>query len=132
MSEKPQSKMLPVAVDAIAPDGSHVRILCGTSRGSMAHFELGAGEISRPVKHRTVEEIWFILSGVGIMWRQAEGSDPQETDLRPGVSLTIPTGTAFQFRNTGRVPLEAIGVTMPPWPGPDEAEEAEGAWEPNI
>jgi hypothetical protein len=34
---------LPGERDAIAPDGSCVRVLLRLARGSMAHFELGAG-----------------------------------------------------------------------------------------
>jgi len=52
--------------------------------------------------------------------------------LRPGTALTIPVGTAFQFRNTGFEPLAAVGVTMPPWPGEDEAMEVAGAWAPQL
>jgi len=51
-------------------------------------------------------------------------------DLRPGTALSIPRGTSFQFRNTGRVPLEVVGVTMPLWPGAGEAVEVEGPWAP--
>jgi hypothetical protein len=32
-----------------------------------------------------------------------------------GVCLTIPAGTVFQFRNTGREPLVFLCITMPPW-----------------
>ena len=123
---------LPVAADAVAPDGSLVRVLASTSRGSMAHFELGAGEISIAQRHRTVEEIWYVLEGLGQMWLQQAGGSGRVIDMRPGVSLKIPPDARFQFRNTGRVPLAAIGVTMPPWPGPDEAVQVDGAWEPDI
>jgi len=43
----------------------------------MAHFELAAGRVSRAVAHHTVEEIWYILSGRGRMWRRQ--GDRQET-----------------------------------------------------
>ena len=39
------TKQLGIASDAIAPDGSEVRILGQTARGSMAHFSLPAGAI---------------------------------------------------------------------------------------
>jgi mannose-6-phosphate isomerase-like protein (cupin superfamily) len=45
------------------------------------------------------------------------------------VSISIPVGAAFQLRATGAAPLEAVAVTMPPWPGMDEAIPAEGIWE---
>jgi mannose-6-phosphate isomerase-like protein (cupin superfamily) len=125
-------KLLPTRHDAVAPDGSLVRLLPGLVGGSMAHFELGAGEVSRPLQHRTVSEIWYVVQGLGRMWRRQDGLEPREIELRAGIALTIPVGTSFQFRNTGREPLAAIGVTMPPWPGEDEAMETDGPWTPNL
>ena len=124
--------LLPARHDAVAPDGSLVRILPSLEGGSMAHFELGPGEVSRAMRHRTVSEIWYIVGGLGRMWRHQDGAEPREIELRPGVALTIPVGTSFQFRNTGREPLAAIGVTMPPWPGEGEAVDADGPWTPRL
>jgi mannose-6-phosphate isomerase-like protein (cupin superfamily) len=124
--------ILPTQHDAVAPDGSLVRLLQRLPEGSLAHFELGAGEVSRAMRHRTVSEIWYVVAGLGRMWRRREGLPAREIDLRPGVALTIPVGTAFQFRNTGREPLAAIGVTMPAWPGEGEALEADGPWAPRL
>ena len=42
--------LLPTRRDAIAPDGSQVRFLVRLPGGSMAHFELGPGEVSRPMQ----------------------------------------------------------------------------------
>lgn len=115
------------AADAIAPDGSEVRLLAQGARGSMAHFLLPPGAVSKAVAHRTIEEVWLVLGGEGRMWRKHEG---EETilDLRPGLSLVIPVGAHFQFRNDGAAALECVGVTMPPWPGTDEAYEVAGVW----
>jgi len=121
------TKRLPVARDEVAPDGSDVRILLGLDRGGMAHFELGAGQTSAAVAHRTVEEIWYILSGHGEMWRK-QGDREEVVALEAGVCVSIPTGTEFQFRCLGEEPLAAIGATMPPWPGPQEAYEVNGKW----
>ena len=118
---------LPGAPDAVAPDGSDVRVLLRLGRGSMAHFELAAGRVSRAVAHRAVEEIWYILAGQGRMWRR-QGERQQTVPLRPGTCLSIPAGTHFQFRADGGGPLAAVGVTMPPWPGGDEAYDVPGAW----
>jgi mannose-6-phosphate isomerase-like protein (cupin superfamily) len=125
------TKALAAAADAIAPDGCEVRILVATGRGSMAHFTLGPGQISRAVTHRTVEEVWYFLSGEGRMWRRL-GEREEITAAMPGVSLSIPLGTRFQLRNDGPVPLAAVAVTMPPWPGEDEAYLVEGRWLPNV
>lgn len=122
------TKRLPVARDAVAPDESDVRVLLQLKGGGMAHFELGPGKISRAVAHRTVEEIWFFLSGRGEMWRKQEDRE-EVVPVEPGVCLTIPCGTHFQFRSFGYEPLAAIGVTMPPWPGEGEAYEVVGKWD---
>jgi mannose-6-phosphate isomerase-like protein (cupin superfamily) len=117
--------------DDLAPDGSEVRLLCRLERGSMAHFTLPAGHISRPIAHRTVEEIWYIVGGEGEMWRRQDDAE-QVTSLRSGISLSIPVGTTFQFRASESTPLVAIGITMPPWPGANEATPAEGPWTPSL
>jgi mannose-6-phosphate isomerase-like protein (cupin superfamily) len=120
-------RRLPEDYDVLAPDGSEVRILASSPRGSMAHFTLTAGMVSQAVAHHTVEEIWFIVSGQGEMWRKS-GNDESIVTLSAGLSLTIHVGTHFQFRNTGAEPLQAVGVTMPPWPGMDEAYTVTGKW----
>ena len=96
----------------------------------MAHFELRPGETSAAVVHRTVDEIWYFLEGSGEMWR-IDGKQEETVPVEQGVCITIPVGTRFQFRSTGGRPLGAIGVTMPPWPGMDEAVEVDGIWEPS-
>ena len=120
---------LPAQRDVLAPDGSDVRILLGLERGGMAHFELAPGRTSKAVAHRTVEEIWYVVGGRGEMWRR-QGAREEVLALEPGVCLTIPLGTQFQFRSLGAEPLAALGVTMPPWPGEGEAYEVRGKWEP--
>jgi mannose-6-phosphate isomerase-like protein (cupin superfamily) len=122
---------LPSEPTTIAPDGSAVRILPQLAGGSMAHFALAPGETARAVCHRSVEEIWFVLTGRGEMWREQEGKTAI-VDLHPGVSLTIPVGTRFQFRSFGPEPLAAVAVTMPPWPGEGEAMIVTGPWEPTV
>lgn len=114
--------------DAVAPDGSQVRLLCAGSCGSMAAFRLLPGAVAKAVAHRSVEEIWYVVAGYGRIWRSAAGSE-EITELTPGLSLTIPTGTRFQFRCDGERPLDIVPVTMPPWPGDREAYLVEGPWE---
>ena len=117
--------------DAIAPDGSEVRLLAATGRGSMAHFRLPAGAVSKAVRHRTVEEVWYFVAGSGEMWRRL-GDQEETAVVAPGVSVSIPVGAVFQFRADRDRPLEAIAVTMPPWPGADEAVPAEGSWPATV
>ena len=121
------TKRLPAARDVVAPDGSDVRILLGLRGGGMVLFELAPGRTSIAVTHRTVEEIWFFLSGSGEMWRK-QGEREEIARVERGVCVTIPLGTHFQFRAIGTEPLAAVGVTMPPWPGDHEAVRVQGAW----
>ncbi len=126
-----ETKRLPVASDATAPDGSAVRLLLALPGGSMAHFELAPGETSTAVAHRTVEEIWFFLRGRGELWRKLEAQEAL-TAVEPGVCITIPVGTHFQFRAFGPEPLSAVGITVPPWPGDGEARRVAGPWTPTV
>jgi mannose-6-phosphate isomerase-like protein (cupin superfamily) len=122
---------LPAAPDLVATDGSDVRVLLGLAGGTMAHFELAPGVTSRAVAHRTVEEIWFFLTGRGEMWRKRREHEAV-VRVEPGVCVTIPLGTHFQFRSFGEQPLAAIAVTMPPWPGDGEAYDVPGKWTPGA
>ncbi len=118
---------LPAEPHVVAPDGSDVRILLGLAGGGMAHFELAPGKTSKAVRHRTVEEIWYILRGAGQMWRRQDSRE-EIVELAQGTCLTIPLGTEFQFRSSGNEPLSAVAITMPPWPGEDEAVFVDGHW----
>ena len=117
---------LPSEPDAVAPDGAQIRLLVAGRCGSMAHAALEPGAVTRPVKHRTVEEVWYVLSGSGQI---AIGGEI--VAVRAGSSVLIPTGTPFQFR-AGYAGLGVVMTTMPPWPGADEAEPAEGPWTPTV
>jgi mannose-6-phosphate isomerase-like protein (cupin superfamily) len=121
------SMRLPLERTVVAPDGSDVRALLGLASGGMAHFELAAGKTSAAVTHRTVEEIWFVVSGRGEMWRK-QGAREETIALEPGVCLTIPLGTRFQFRASSSESISAIGITMPLWPGEAEAVPVAGPW----
>lgn len=122
---------LDLALQVIAPDGSKVLPLLEHEGGSMAVFELGPGLASLAVAHHRVAELWYFLSGRGEMWRRL--ADYEETvDVIEGVCISIPRGTWFQFRCLGDEPLRALGVTMPPWPGPHEAYVVEGPWQPRL
>lgn len=124
-----ETKRLSQEIDQVAPDGSSVRVLLGLQGGLMGHYELAPGHVSAAVMNQTVEEIWFFLSGRGEMWRKQR--EREETILvEPGVCVTIPLGTRFQFRSFENEFLSAVGITMPPWPGHSEATVVKGKWDP--
>ena len=138
--------------DVYAPDGSEIRLLTGARHGavksSVVEVTLPAGQVSRPVYHRTVEETWYVLEGTGRVWRSppgmaspelAEGPDSDAApvaplDVSPGDALVIPTGWRFQFAASPNAALRFLCHTTPPWPGEDEAVAAEhgGLGEPTV
>jgi mannose-6-phosphate isomerase-like protein (cupin superfamily) len=93
-------KSLTASPDYHAPDGSEIRLLSQSRRGGLCHCTLPRGKTSKPVSHIHVEEIWYVLSGEGEVWRKstvAEGI----VQVGAGVSLTIPAGTRpLGFRST--------------------------------
>jgi len=118
--------------DVIAPDGSEIRLLAtsehGATKSSLVEVTLESGQVTRPVRHRTVEEVWYVLEGDGKVWRCPPDAEPtftQVIDVSPGHSLVIPTGWSFQFSTSPDGPLRFLCHTTPPWPGEDEAVSVE-------
>lgn len=127
--------------DVHAPDGSEIRLLTdarhGAVKSSVVEVTLPAGQVSRPVYHRTVEETWYILEGRGQVWRCPPGVDAADAapqDVSAGDALVIPTGWRFQFAASFETELRFLCHTTPPWPGEDEAAPAEagGLGEPTV
>ncbi len=127
--------------DATAPDGSEIRLLADARhsavKSSLVEVVLPAGQVSRPVYHRTVEEIWYILEGEGQVWRcppDADGTSVPPQQVSPGEALVIPTGWRFQFAAGPEASLRFLCHTTPPWPGEDEAVPAGygGLGEPTV
>lgn len=124
-----ETRSLPASPSTFAPDGSEIRLLAQTSRASTVHARLQAGSLSAAICHKTVDEIWYVLAGRGQLWRsQGEKGHQQIDDLQPGISLSIPAGTHFQFRAAEGSPLDILIATIPPWPGAEEAVLVPGRW----
>lgn len=113
--------------DAITPDGSEVRLMGAVNAGTTSSFSLPAGASSAPIEHRTVEELWVVISSRGQIWRK-QGEREEITGLETSMGPSIPLCAHFQFRAAPDVVIVAVGVTMPPWPGHDEAIPVEGPW----
>ncbi len=105
-----------------AADGSEIRELLRTAGASLAHCTLPAGVVSFAVRHKSVEELWYVLSGSAELWRKT-GAEEELLEAGPGCSLCIATGAAFQFRTTGDEPFVFLIATFPAWPG-----DVEGPW----
>ena len=122
--------------DAIAPDGSEIyyRVL-DAKNASVVEVVLAPGRTTRAIRHRTVEEIWYVLAGAGEVWLRAPGDAGSETrSMASGDTVVIPTGWDFQFRATGDRPLRFVCFTSPPWPGEHEAIPVDdgGLGEPTV
>lgn len=120
---------LPAAYDVLAPDGSEIRVLGALRGASMAHGTLPPGGVSLAVRHRTVEELWYVLGGAAEVWRKL-GETEQTVRVEAGSALTIPLGAHFQFRTVGAEPFTFIMCTVPPWPGEGEAVRVPDHWPP--
>ena len=121
----------PAKADAKSPAGADIRFIMDGPTGNMIHSTVPPGQINRATVHATVSEFWFVLEGQGEIWRK-DAVEERVTPLLPGVSIDIPVGTAFQYRNVGAGPLTFICISMPPWPGDSEATHLTGAWQPTI
>ena len=122
---------LPAMPDARSPAGADIRFIMDGPQANMIHATVPPGQINRATVHATVSEFWYVLSGEGAIWRRdAEGE--RITPLMAGTSIDIPAGTAFQYRCDGDEPLRFICITMPPWPGDQEATFLPGAWTASI
>jgi mannose-6-phosphate isomerase-like protein (cupin superfamily) len=121
-----RSAAVPSEPDVIAPDGSLIGLLAVGESASMVHCTLPAAAVTRAVRHRSVEELWFVIAGSGVLWHGGE-----TVELRRGVSVVIDRGVPFQFR-AGHGGLALVIATIPPWPGGDEAEPADGPWAPTV
>jgi len=126
-----QTRSFPSDPDGRSPAGADVRILVEGETGSMIHSTVPAGQVNRATVHATVSEFWHVLSGEGQIWRR-DGTEEATTALVSGISIDIPVGTAFQYRCTGADPLQFLCISMPRWPGAEEATVIEGPWKPTA
>lgn len=113
----------------LPPDDHEVRVPLLRKGGVLVHCILPPRKTSNPIMHdKIVQEAWFCLQGTGQFWRK-QGDIEKIVDVKPGTTLTIPTKTHFQFRNTSDDdPLIFLICTLPFWPGPQEAVPVEGKW----
>jgi len=126
-----QTCSFPSSPDDRSPAGAEIRHLMDGETGSMIHSTVPPGQVNRATVHATVSEFWHVLSGEGQIWRR-DASDEETTVLVSGVSIDIPVGTAFQYRCTGDEPLQFLCISMPRWPGEQEATFIEGPWQPTA
>ena len=115
----------------LAPDQSEITLLTRNTDadgGDMAYCSLPIDQTSTAVYHKTIHELWYFTAGIGQYWIKKDGIE-EVYSVGKGSVVSLPKGTNFQFRNTSSdEPLEAVIVTMPPWPGEGEAIKVNGIW----
>ena len=126
-----QTRTFPAAPEARSPAGAEVRYLMEGETGNMIHSTVPPGQVNRATVHATVSEFWHVLAGEGQIWRR-DATGEETTVLIRGVSLDIPVGTAFQYRNVSEEDLTFLCISMPPWPGDTEASYVEGVWQATV
>jgi len=126
-----KTTILPAQPDAKSPAGADIRFLMDGDTGNMIHSTVPPRQVNKATVHATVSEFWYILQGHGEIWRD-DGRESEITTLVPGVSIDIPVGTAFQYRNVSDQDLKFICIAMPPWPGDSEATYVQGIWQPTV
>ncbi|MEZ4364388.1 MAG: cupin domain-containing protein [Kofleriaceae bacterium] len=118
----------PVCAPTPAPstEGRRAQALVAGALATMEHLELAAGAATAAVRHRTVEQLWHVLSGRGELWRALAG-EPRVEPLGPGDSVCLSPGVPFQVR-AAEAPLRVVVTTAPGWPGAGEAVSVQGPW----
>ncbi len=121
-----------------ATDGSKVKELISSPTASAAEFIRSPSEtdISTAIKHKTIYEIWYCQSGLGILAIfDPESGRIKISELKPYSAHLIHTKYTFKWYSNPRFKpkLVVLGFTLGPWPkGEAGKEEAEPCLNSNI
>src|SRR5207237_254953 len=118
-----------MAPDAIAPDGSDIYFLVTDARlASLVEVRLAPGRASKPVRHRTVEEIWYFLAGEGRVWRRPPAGAPQGPAVRPRAARPAPANARDRRGTSAAGPRAAPPARPSPGPPPGTPAPGSRAW----
>ena len=111
----------------VTADGSSIRELAGVPTGNAAHQSLAEatvppGRETAEHYHRTSEEIYLFLSGMGTM-----RLDGEEAQVGAGDCVVIAPGAAHKLRNPGAEPLVLLCCCAPPYSHEDTVLTAPSA-----
>lgn len=121
-------KTVQAASPFLSDDGSVIRALPGVGQVESVHCTLPKGGVIQASRHKTVSQIWYVLSGTGELWLEPPSHKGQVTPLAAGTAVTVPLGYSFQFRNTGSADLEIFIVNTTPWSGAGELIPVANHW----
>jgi len=97
----------------ITKDGSAIRELLShrnsaMSKQSLAEATISPGCTTEPHYHKVTEEIYFIVSGSGVMWFSGRSKK-----VKPGDAIAIPPGQVHSIQNDGFVGLKLLCCCAP-------------------
>lgn len=97
----------------VTRDGSEIRELLhpdhhAVRNQSLAEATLAPGQRTQSHRHRSTEEIYFILAGSGLMTLAGD-----TFPVQPGDSILIPPGTAHCIENSGSEALRILCCCAP-------------------
>lgn len=99
----------------VTRDGSLIRELIhptihGNRSQSLAEAEVAVGASTQLHRHRSSEEIYYVIAGAGTM-----DLGNRSFPIQPGDSVIIQPGTPHRVHNTGTVPLRFLCCCAPPY-----------------
>jgi len=104
----------------VGPDGATIRELAA-SRNSSARKQ-SLAEATIPVGgtvtlhyHKVTEELYYIVSGSGLMTIEDEVKE-----VGPGDTIVIVPGQRHKIANNGKVPLVLLASCSPQWSAEDQ------------
>ncbi|MGV9102579.1 MAG: cupin domain-containing protein [Promethearchaeia archaeon] len=77
---------------------------------SLAHAVLESGKASKPHKFFEASEVYYILSGNGVMH-----IDDEQAEVEEGDAIYIPPSGVQYIENTGSKKLQFLCIVFPAW-----------------
>ena len=123
------ARMLRMDADSVSPGGgAEIRHILTLPQGDLTHAVCPAGQVS-PTHHLPeLQEQYYVLAGVGEIWRATDEREAATT-LRPGRWAEMPAGMRFQFRSDRGVALVFLVAVLPSWRSDLFHTIADGAWD---
>ncbi|HEU5044303.1 MAG TPA: hypothetical protein VFT75_09220 [Nocardioidaceae bacterium] len=101
--------------DAVSPGGgAEIRHILTSPLGDLTHAVCPAGHVAPTHYLPDLDEAYFVLAGVGEIWRATEEREAVTT-LRPGRWVQMPANSRFQFRAGRGTSLVFLVVVLPSW-----------------
>jgi len=97
----------------ITKDKSEIREIMAPAnscieRQSLAEAIVYPGDTTATHIHKTIEEIYYILDGVGVMWQ-----DGEELEIARGDAIANSPSVPHRITNTGDIPLVFLCLCVP-------------------